>query len=400
MFRVAIETLDRVQEQLQAKLAQDSRARTSLFQRDTPLQHSPPQSPPRTASPLPQRSPSPLQLSPSFNHTTPPSTPPLPPSEPQNLFTQSPLVSPPHQASPPPSNSTGSSPVKHLTAQLASGTSTALDRTQAVEALNRMLGTKLDAREEVEDNSEQEEEAEESEEESMDEEEEDGHIFVHQSPCTSVSSSPHTTSPQERDSPISQISLPSIITSSPVSVTATSSSCSEDELPEEGKKTEDETEDSITFNETLEQVAVECDQPASHADGDHKPSESSPIEQRRRYNPNIPYALFLAPYKNSNFQYSLFVFSLRVKETPWTPVEMPNFFMPPHELEQTMRSLRAAALSRPQPRPLETAGNTSSHVHPPTTAGGGARMAPLELVCVSQTERDRIARIFSSSTNK
>ena len=33
-------------------------------------------------------------------------------------------------------------------------------------------------------------------------------------------------------------------------------------------------------------------------------------------------------------------------------VSLPNFFMPPRELEQTMRSLRASALSRPPPRTL------------------------------------------------
>ena len=95
------------------------------------------------------------------------------------------------------------------------------------------------------------------------------------------------------------------------------------------------------------------------------------------------------------------LFPLRIKETPWTPVEMPNFFMPPHELEQTMRSLRAAALSRPQPRPLEA---SSCHTAAPSAANSShppaARMKPPEPVCVSQTERDRIARIFSSSTNK
>lgn len=33
-----------------------------------------------------------------------------------------------------------------------------------------------------------------------------------------------------------------------------------------------------------------------------------------------------------------------------TGLRLPNFFMPPHELEQSMRSLRASALSRPPPR--------------------------------------------------
>lgn len=40
-------------------------------------------------------------------------------------------------------------------------------------------------------------------------------------------------------------------------------------------------------------------------------------------------------------------YSVRFPEVP-----LPNFFMPPLELEQTMRSLRASALSRPPPKNL------------------------------------------------
>ncbi len=42
---------------------------------------------------------------------------------------------------------------------------------------------------------------------------------------------------------------------------------------------------------------------------------------------------------------------LRTAAPPTVPgIRLPNFFMPPHELEQSMRSLRALALSRPPPR--------------------------------------------------
>ena len=137
-----------------------------------------------------------------------------------------------------------------------------------------MLGTKLeheDAREEVEDDSYTHEK--DSEEESNDEDgEEDSYVLTHQSPCTSGSSTPHNNSPlksqeeEMRDSPVSQVSLQSIMSNS-VSVTATSSSSSsseEDEVPEESleKKVEDETEDS---NETMEQVPVGCDQTSFHS---------------------------------------------------------------------------------------------------------------------------------------
>ena len=44
-------------------------------------------------------------------------------------------------------------------------------------------------------------------------------------------------------------------------------------------------------------------------------------------------------------------------------VSLPNFFMPPEELERAMRSLRAAALARPPPRKLFYADHTHSH-HP------------------------------------
>ena len=86
---------------------------------------------------------------------------------------------------------------------------------------------------------------------------------------------------------------------------------------------------------------------------------------------------------------------------------MPNFFMPPQELEQTMRALRAAALSRPRPRTLEPPTSISietapviiqkreQHVHALPSDGSVHVAGPSS---VPPTERDRIARIFASST--
>ena len=45
--------------------------------------------------------------------------------------------------------------------------------------------------------------------------------------------------------------------------------------------------------------------------------------------------------------YTLTYYSIQMPE-----ISLPNFFMPPQELEMTMRSLRASALSRPPPRSL------------------------------------------------
>ena len=93
-------------------------------------------------------------------------------------------------------------------------------------------------------------------------------------------------------------------------------------------------------------------------------------------------------------------------------VHLPNFFMPPHELEQSMRSLRrACVLSRPPPRT-----QVASHDPDKRTAGGhvstkqafrtlrevnqylesrraGGEAQTREL---SASQTQRIARIFSS----
>ena len=95
--------------------------------------------------------------------------------------------------------------------------------------------------------------------------------------------------------------------------------------------------------------------------------------------------------------------TVRASETPWNPVELPNFFMPPHELEQTMRALRAAALSRPQPRTLASSSTVTtpanSHDRREHHSRAPVPRKPLEPVCLPQSERDRIARIFASTSS-
>ena len=91
-------------------------------------------------------------------------------------------------------------------------------------------------------------------------------------------------------------------------------------------------------------------------------------------------------------------------------VHLPNFFMPPHELEQSMRSLRACVLSRP-PRTQVTGHDPDKRTvdRPVSTkqvfttlqevnqylesrrTGDGAQTMELS---ASQTQR--VARIFSS----
>ena len=81
-------------------------------------------------------------------------------------------------------------------------------------------------------------------------------------------------------------------------------------------------------------------------------------------------------------------------------VDLPDFFMQPHKLEQTMRSLRAAALSRPPPRKLlvESEGKPSRIFERPDqpkwTKAGSQTIDAHELL--SPAEMQRIARVFSS----
>lgn len=51
-------------------------------------------------------------------------------------------------------------------------------------------------------------------------------------------------------------------------------------------------------------------------------------------------------------------------------VGLPNFFMPPQDLEQSMRSLRATVLSRPPPRELFQGPRTDNSPHSTTTTSG------------------------------
>jgi len=86
-------------------------------------------------------------------------------------------------------------------------------------------------------------------------------------------------------------------------------------------------------------------------------------------------------------------------------IHLPNFFMPPHELEQSMRSLRASVLSRPPPRRnqesafdhhistkqgFRTLQEVNQYLESRRTGDAGQT----EEISASQTQR--IARIFSS----
>ena len=78
-------------------------------------------------------------------------------------------------------------------------------------------------------------------------------------------------------------------------------------------------------------------------------------------------------------------------------INLPDFFMPPHKLEQTMRSLRAAALSRPPPRdvlnerPAKVCGETERLDH-----NNSMKIGPQTVLDLSSAEIQRIAKVFSS----
>jgi hypothetical protein len=62
-----------------------------------------------------------------------------------------------------------------------------------------------------------------------------------------------------------------------------------------------------------------------------------------------------------------------IKQSAGVPeVALPNFFMPPLELERAMRSLRASALARPPPRTLFHTLSTPPHLQERDASGGDA----------------------------
>ena len=75
------------------------------------------------------------------------------------------------------------------------------------------------------------------------------------------------------------------------------------------------------------------------------------------------------------------------------PKGLPDFFMPPNKLEQTMRSLRAAALSRPPPRQAPVGNDTLKEKRPSGTCG--TKVGPQAVDDLSPAEMQRIARVFS-----
>ena len=83
-------------------------------------------------------------------------------------------------------------------------------------------------------------------------------------------------------------------------------------------------------------------------------------------------------------------------------IDLPDFFMPPHKLEQTMRSLRAAALSRPPPRPVPVEKDALKEKRPPCgeterlDPNRGMKSGPQTVDGLSSAEWQRIAKVFSS----
>lgn len=73
-------------------------------------------------------------------------------------------------------------------------------------------------------------------------------------------------------------------------------------------------------------------------------------------------------------------------------IQLPNFFMPPQELEQTMRRLKMTALTRPPPREFEHAGTTGEKpkMSLPRTIDERTRQN------LSLQDMQRVARIFAS----
>jgi len=75
--------------------------------------------------------------------------------------------------------------------------------------------------------------------------------------------------------------------------------------------------------------------------------------------------------------------------------QLPNFFLSPQRLEQSLRTLRTSALSK---LPLHTSHSLqpAQHVEEVTSAAGGRVPAKATARKRSQSEIERIARIFSS----
>ena len=72
-------------------------------------------------------------------------------------------------------------------------------------------------------------------------------------------------------------------------------------------------------------------------------------------------------------------------------IQLPNFFLPPQELEQTMRQLKMTALTRPPPRGLDhSASDSHKEFQQPNTVSERTRPD------LSLQDMQRVARIFAS----
>ena len=79
--------------------------------------------------------------------------------------------------------------------------------------------------------------------------------------------------------------------------------------------------------------------------------------------------------------------------------QLPNFFLSPQRLEQSMRAIRTAALTRLpplQPHPLLSHSAEQASEGQGVARGGDSRKGPARQRTFSETER--IARIFSSKS--
>lgn len=87
-------------------------------------------------------------------------------------------------------------------------------------------------------------------------------------------------------------------------------------------------------------------------------------------------------------------------DLPWP--NLPDYFLSPRDLEQSLRTIRASALSRfppPQPRPAaqrQVGGDRGGVSHPRQVGGDGGGVSRKPPRQRTQSETDRIARIFSS----
>ena len=87
----------------------------------------------------------------------------------------------------------------------------------------------------------------------------------------------------------------------------------------------------------------------------------------------------------------IFVYRFGLGSIP-PKIQLPNFFMPPHELEQTMRRLKMTALTRPPPREFDHVGTTGEKqkMSLPRTVDERTRQN------LSLQDMQRVARIFAS----